>query len=76
MPTYTETNFEDHIEERLNRSGYRSLQSLDYDKYSCLIREESLRFIRGSQPEMYQRLEFQHGAQTPEKTPLSDWGAD
>ena len=67
MPTYTETNFEDHIEERLNRSGYRSLQSPDYDKYSCLIREELLRFIRDSQPEMYQRLEFQHGAQTPKK---------
>ena len=67
MPTYSETNFEDHIEELLNQSGYRSLQSPDYDKYSCLIREELLRFIRDSQPEMYQRLEFQHGVGTPEK---------
>ena len=63
MRTYSETNFEDHIEERLNRSGYRSLSNpADYDQYACLIREELLRFIRDSQPEMYQRLEFQHRA--------------
>ena len=67
MRTYTETNFEDHIEERLNQSGYRSLSSADYDKYACLIPDELLRFIRDSQPEEYRKLEFQHGAQTPEK---------
>ena len=67
MPTYTETNFEDHIEERLNQSGYRSLSPADYDKYACLIRDELLRFIRDSQPEEYRKLEFQHGAQTPKK---------
>ncbi len=67
MRTYTETNFEDHIEERLNRSGYRSLPSADYDKYSCLIREETLGFIRESQPEEYRKLEYQHGARTAEK---------
>ena len=67
MPTYTETNFEDHIEERLNRSGYRSLEPADYDKYSCLIREELLGFIRDSQPEEYRKLEYQHGVGTPEK---------
>ena len=67
MRTYTETNFEDHIEERLNQSGYRSLPPADYDKYGCLIPEELLRFIRDSQPEMYQRLEFQHCDQTSEK---------
>ncbi|MDE0300805.1 MAG: hypothetical protein OXN17_19370 [Candidatus Poribacteria bacterium] len=49
MPTYTETNFEDHIEERLNKSGYRSLYSSDYDKSACLIPDELLRFIRDSQ---------------------------
>ena len=67
MRTYTERYFEDHIEERLNQSGYRSLTPSDYDKCACLIREELLRFIRDSQPEMYQRLEFQHGVGTPEK---------
>ena len=67
MRTYTETNFEDHIEERLNRSGYRSLLSADYDKYSCLIRDEALGFIRESQPDEYRKLEYQHGARTAEK---------
>ncbi len=67
MRTYTETNFEDHIEERLNQSGYRSLQPADYDKYACLIPEELLRFIRDSQPEEYRKLEYQHGRQTPDK---------
>ena len=61
MRTYTETNFEDHIEERLNQSGYRSLLPADYDKYACLIPEELLRFIRDSQPEEYRKLEYQHG---------------
>ena len=67
MPTYSETKFEDHIEERLNRSGYRSLSPADYDKYGCLIPEELLRFIRDSQPEEYRKLEYQHRGQTPEK---------
>ena len=67
MPTYTETNFEDHIEERLNQSVYDSLSPADYDKYLCLIPDELLRFIRDSQPEEYRKLEFQHGVQTPEK---------
>ena len=67
MRTYTETNFEDHIEERLNQSGYRSLSPADYDKYACLIPDELLRFIRESQPEEYRKLEYQHGTQTSEK---------
>ena len=67
MRTYTETNFEDHIEERLNQSGYRSLSTADYDKYACLTPEELLRFIRDSQPDEYRKLEFQHGARTPEE---------
>ena len=67
MRTYTETNFEDHIEDRLNESGYRSLSPADYDKYACLIPDELLRFIRDSQPDEYRKLEYQHGAQTSEK---------
>ena len=67
MRTYTETNFEDHIEEHLNRSGYRSLSPADYDRHLCLIPDELLRFIQDSQPEEYRKLEFQHGGQTPEK---------
>ena len=65
MPRYTEQNFEDHIEQHLNRSGYQSLQSTDYDKSLCLISDETLQFIQDTQPNEYQRLERQYGADTP-----------
>ena len=67
MPTYTEQRFEDHIEQHLNQSGYESLQSADYDKSLCLIPDETLQFIRDTQPKVYQRLERQYGADTPAK---------
>ena len=67
MPRYTEQNFEDHIEQHLNRSGYQSLQSTDYDKSLCLISDETLQFIQDTQPNAYQRLERQYGGDTPAK---------
>ena len=67
MPTYDEKEFEDHIEEHLNRSGYRSRQPALYDKDLCLIPSEMLRFIRDTQLEEYQRLEIQYGRDTPTK---------
>ena len=70
MPTYTEQNFEDHIEGHLNQSGYRSLQSTDYDKSLCLIPNEVLHFIQVTQPKTYQRLERQYGKDTPQKLTL------
>ena len=65
MPTYTEEDFEDHIETRLNRSGYRSRQPATYNRNLCLIPNETLRFIQETQPEVYQRLERQYGEDTP-----------
>ncbi len=65
MRTYTEQNFEDHIEGHLNRARYQSLQPTDYDKSRCLIPNETLQFIQDTQPEVYQRLERQYGAETP-----------
>ena len=67
MPTYTETNFEDHIEAHLNRSGYRSRQPVFYNKRLCLIHDEMLEFIRDTQPKTYQKLERQYQKETPEK---------
>ena len=67
MRTYTETDFEDHIEGHLNQSGYRSLRSAHYDKSLCLIPNEVLQFIQDTQPDVYQRLEHQYGADTPQK---------
>ena len=70
MPRYTEENFEDHIEQHLNQSGYRSLQSSHYNKSLCLIPNEMLKFIQDTQPDMYQKLEIQYGADTPQKLTL------
>ena len=67
MLRYTETDFEDHIEQRLHRSGYRSLQSTDYDKSFCLIPSETLQFIQDTQPDTYQKLKRQYGEDTPDK---------
>ena len=67
MPTYREVNFEEHIEAHLNQSDYRSLQPTDYDRSLCLIPDETLQFIRDTQPNEYQRLERQYGADTPIK---------
>ncbi|MXY28764.1 type I restriction endonuclease subunit R [Candidatus Poribacteria bacterium] len=67
MPTYTETDFEDHIEAHLNQSDYHSLQPTDYDKSRCLVPNETLHFIQNTQPEEYQKLERQYGVDTPQK---------
>ena len=67
MPTYTEADFEDHIEAHLNRSGYRSRQPALYTRSLCLIPDETLRFIQETQPEVYQRLEIQYKRETPSK---------
>ena len=67
MPTYTEENFEDHIEACLNRSDYRSRQPAIYNRSLCMIPDETLQFIQDTQPEAYQRLERQYGEDTPVK---------
>ena len=67
MPTYTESDFENHIESQLNQSGYRSLPQADYDKDFCLIPHEVLQFIQATQPREYQRLRSQYGAETSQK---------
>ena len=64
MPTYSETDFEDHIEGHLNRSGYPTRQPILYNRDLCLIPTETLKFIQDTQPEEYQRLERQYGEET------------
>ena len=70
MPTYTETDFEDHIEQHLNQARYRSLQSAHYDKSLCLIPSEMLRFIQMTQLDTYHKLEREYGEDTPQKLML------
>ena len=65
MPTYQEKDFEDHIEAHLNRSGYRSRRTVHYNKRLCLIHDETLQFIRDTQPKEYEKLERQYEEKTP-----------
>ncbi len=67
MPTYTEENFEDHIEGHLNRSDYRTRRTVHYNKRLCLIHDETLQFIKETQPNEYQKLERQYEEKTPAK---------
>ncbi|RKU16585.1 restriction endonuclease subunit R [Candidatus Poribacteria bacterium] len=67
MQTYTETDFEDHIEHHLNQSGYRSLQSADYNKSLCLTPDEVLQFIQDTQPKEYLKLKRQSDGEIPLK---------
>jgi type I restriction enzyme R subunit len=65
--TPTEKRFEEHIEAHLLNSGYRKLSPDGYDLELCLIPNEVIGFIRDTQPQEYERLEVQYGAETPAK---------
>lgn len=64
---YREINFEEHIEAHLLGSGYRKRLPEEYDKSLCLIPEEVIQYIQSTQPEAFQQLEKQYGADTPRK---------
>jgi len=63
----TEKKFEEHIEEHLLNSGYHKRRPEDYDKDLCLIPKEVIRFIQATQPNDYEKLQRQYGADTPNK---------
>ncbi|MCG9126298.1 type I restriction endonuclease subunit R [Candidatus Poribacteria bacterium] len=67
MQTYTEENFEEHIEKHLIGSNYRSADTISYDRSLRLMPTEILQFIRDTQPKTYQKLEQQYGQDTPKK---------
>ena len=67
MPTYTEQNFEEHIEEHLLSSGYHVCSPKDYDKELCLLPEEVIAFVQTTQPTAYKKLAEQYGAETDQK---------
>ena len=46
---YTESNFEDHIEQRLLESSYLKSLPEDYDKSLCLIPSQLIEFIQETQ---------------------------
>lgn len=64
---YTEQNFEEHIEEHLLNSGYHRQDTEKYDKNLCLIPEEVIFLIQSSQPDEFEELKKQYGADTAKK---------
>jgi len=64
---YTETDFEDHIEDQLLNSGYRTSSPTDYDRTLCLVPEHLIAFIKETQPKTIEKLEIQYGSETENK---------
>ena len=64
---YREQNFEEHIEEQLNNSGYHIVPKTEYDKTLCLIPSQLIEFIQETQSKTFQKLELQYGSETESK---------
>lgn len=64
---YMEQDFEDHIEEHLNASGYTSVHYSKFNRKLCLLSEELIGFIKETQPKEYEVLERQYGKLTDQK---------
>ena len=64
--SYTEKDFEEHIEEYLLQTGYLKRISAGYDKRLCLLPDEVIAFIKESQPKMLEKLTVQYGRRTEE----------
>ena len=65
--SYTEQDFEEHIEQNLLESGYYKKHSDDYDKDQCLIPSEVITFIKSTQLKEFENLQIQYGADTENK---------
>jgi hypothetical protein len=62
---YKEIDFEAHIESHLLNSGYHKRLTDEYDTSLCLIPDEVTQFIQTTQPQAFEKLEKQYGADTP-----------
>jgi type I restriction enzyme R subunit len=62
--TYKEADFEAHIADSLVRSGYRLLPPAAYDRDLVLLPDELIGFLRDTQPDEYEKLHQQYGADT------------
>lgn len=65
--SYTEKNFEQHIEEHFLQSGYNSVLYTEYDKNLCQIPKELIAFIKETQPKTLEKLREQYGDDTETK---------
>ena len=64
---YSEKNLEEHIEQSLVKSGYKSRLFSEYDKNNCVIHEDIINFIQDTQEKEYKKLIDQYGSDTDKK---------
>ena len=64
---YSEKNLEEHIEQSLVQSGYKSRLFSEYDRYACSIHEDVIGFIKDTQQKEYNKLSDQYGSDTDKK---------
>ncbi len=64
---YREMDFEEHIEAHLLNAGYRKRAPEEYDQALCLLPAEVIQFIQATQPQEFEKLEKQYGADTSPK---------
>lgn len=64
---YSEKNLEEHIEQSLVLSGYKSRLFSEYDRNNCSISEDIIGFIKDTQSKEYKRLTDQYGTDTDKK---------
>lgn len=60
----SERNFEATIEQEMLARGYLQRRTEDYDRDLCLDPDMVLRFVQATQPEEWDRLRAQYGAET------------
>ena len=64
---YSEKNLEEHIEQSLVQSGYKSRLFSEYDRINCSISEDIIGFIKDTQEKEYNKLQEQYGTDTDKK---------
>ena len=65
--SYTERNLEDHIENNLLNTGFKSLSHNDYNRENCIVPIDLIGFIKETQITNYERLKEQYGQDTDKK---------
>jgi len=65
---YSEKNLEEHIEQSLIHTGYKSRLFNEYDRVLCSIPSDIVEFIKETQDKEFKKLREQYGSDTEKKT--------
>ena len=64
---YSEKNLEEHIEQSLIHTGYKSRLFNEYDRVLCSIPSDIVEFIKETQDKEFKKLREQYGSDTEKK---------